>query len=63
MMVMTGLQKTEAIGRLAMKTAQAICKSLPLDGDYDNIYTFKMSEENHENKHIKKPSNQRSMSF
>ena len=54
MMVMTGLQKTEAIGRLAMKTAQAICKSLPLDGDYDNIYTFKMSEENHENKQEKK---------
>ena len=41
MMVMTGLQKTEAIGRLAMKTAQAICKSLPLDS-YDNI--IKMSE-------------------
>ena len=41
---MTGLQKTKAIGRLALKTAQAICKSLPLKGDYDNIYPLRMPE-------------------
>lgn len=32
---------------------------MPLEGDCDTIYTFKMSEENHENKQEKKPSNAR----
>jgi len=49
---MTGLQKTKAIGRLAMKTAQAICKSLPLEGDYYTIYTGRMTDENPENNNL-----------